>query len=88
MGGGDGGAGVIFPDRFGAAKRWRVGPRMTEDPREWEKRDLAQRAEGAREWETRVGSDRRADPKFRRAAPPGGKKDSHRDTEGMAESEK
>ena len=35
-----------------------------------------------REWKTRVGSDRRADPKFRRAAPPGGKKDSHRDTKG------
>ena len=34
-----------------------------------------------REWKTRVGSDRRADPKFRRAAPPGGKKDSHRDAE-------
>ena len=39
-----------------------------------------------REWKTRVGSDRRADPKFRRAAPPGGKKDSHRDTERRAES--
>jgi hypothetical protein len=34
-----------------------------------------------REWKTRVGSDRRTDPKFRRAAPHGGKKDSHRDAE-------
>ena len=70
---------------------------MTEDPREWEKMGFRaealrrggeknRKAEGAREWKTRVGSDRRADPKFRRAAPPGGKKDSHRDTERRAES--
>ena len=47
MGGGDGGTGVSFPDRFGAAKRWRVGPRMTEDPREWET-ERGSRAEARR----------------------------------------
>ena len=74
---------------------WGLGPangrestRMGENGRKW---DFALRrggggrnwrGEGACEWKTRVGSDRRADPRFRRAAPPGGKKDSHRGTEG------
>jgi hypothetical protein len=52
-------------------RKWDFALRRGGGGRNW-------RGEGACEWKTRVGSDRRADPRFRRAAPPGGKKDSHR----------
>ncbi len=63
---------------------------MDANPREWEKMGFRAETQGRggggkkletgnRKQETRVGSDRRADPRFRRAAPPGGKKDSHRE---------
>ena len=73
------------------AREW---TRIHANGRKWEKmgfRAEAQRRGGGgkkletgnRRPKTRVGSDRRADPRFRRAAPPGGKKDSHRGAEAL-----